>query len=194
MQKLTRDDLYSLEQYAEKRADFRAQVLAHKKHRKVHVGPVATLYFEDRMTMQYQILEMLRVERIFEASGIEEELAAYNPLIPDGVNWKATFMIEEPDVDRRRELLAQLRGIEDRVWVRVDGNEQVFAIADEDMERDTEEKTSAVHFLRFELTGKMAADLKQGAALGVGINHPRYDHALEPVTAEIQQALLADLD
>jgi hypothetical protein len=194
MQKLTRNDLYSLEQYAEKRPDFRAQVLAHKQHRKVHIGPVATLYFEDRMTMQYQIQEMLRVERIFEASGIEEELGAYNPLIPDGANWKATFMIEEPDVDKRRELLAQLRGVEDRVWVRVDGNEQVFAIADEDMERDTEEKTSAVHFLRFELTEKMVLDLKQGASLGAGIDHQHYAFDAEPVAGEVRQALLADLD
>ncbi len=194
MQKLTRDDLYSLEQYAEKRADFRARVLAHKKHRKVHVGPVATLYFEDRLTMQYQVQEMLRVERIFEASGIEEELSAYNPLIPDGGNWKATFMIEEPDVQKRRELLSRLMGIEDRVWVRVDGNEQVFAIADEDMQRDTEDKTSAVHFLRFELTEKMALDLGQGAELGIGIDHQHYAFDLEPVAAEAREALLADLD
>jgi hypothetical protein len=194
MQKLTRDDLYSLEQYSEKRSDFRAQVLAHKKNRKVHIGSVATLYFEDRMTMQYQIQEMLRVERIFEASGIEEELGAYNPLIPDGGNWKATFMIEEPDVEKRRKLLSQLVGIEDRVWVRVDGNEQVFAIADEDMQRDTEEKTSAVHFLRFELTEKMALDLRQGAELGIGIDHQHYAFDLEPVAAEVREALLADLD
>ena len=194
MQKLTRDDLYSLEQYAEKRADFRARVLAHKKHRKVHVGPVATLYFEDRLTMQYQIQEMLRVERIFEASGIEEELGAYNPLIPDGGNWKATFMIEEPDVQKRRELLSRLMGIEDRVWIRVDGSEQVFAIADEDMQRDTQEKTSAVHFLRFELTEKMALDLGQGAELGIGIDHQHYAFDVEPVAAEVREALLADLD
>ena len=169
-------------------------MLAHKQHRKVHVGPVASLYFEDRMTLQDQIQEMLRVERIFEAQGINEELNAYNPLIPDGMNWKATFMIEEPDVDRRRALLAQLKGIEDRVWVRVDGNEQVFAVADEDMERDNEEKTSAVHFLRFELTEKMISDLKQGAGLGIGISHRDYDHAREPVSGETRQALLADLD
>ena len=193
MQKLTRDDLYSLEQYAEKRLHFRAQVLAHKKHRKVHVGPVATLYFEDRMTMQYQIQEMLRVERIFEASGIEEELDAYNPLIPDGANWKATFMIEEPDVDRRRDLLAQLMGIEDRVWVRVDGNEQVFAIADEDLDRSTGVKTSAVHFMRFELTGKMIADIRQGASLGAGIDYRNYSCEVEPVAEPIREALLADL-
>ena len=135
-----------------KRTDIRAQVMAHKKNRKVHAGPVPTLYFEDRMTMQYQVQEMLRVERIFEAGGIEEELGAYNPLIPDGSNWKATFMIEEPDVEKTHKLLSTLVGIEDRVWVRVAGNEPVFALADEDMERDTEEKTSAVHFLRFELS------------------------------------------
>jgi hypothetical protein len=194
MQKLTRADLYSLEQYAEQRPDMRAQVMAHKKNRKVHIGPVATVYFEDRMTMQYQIQEMLRVERIFEAAGIEEELGAYNPLIPDGNNWKATFMIEELDVEKRPALLASLIGIEDRVWVRVDGNEQVFAFADEDMDRDTEEKTSAVHFLRFELSEKMVTDLQQGAALGVGIDHPHYGYAVEPVAAPIRESLLADLD
>ena len=193
MEKLTRSDLYSLEQYAENRPEIRAQVMKHKKNRVVHVGPSATLYFEDRQTIQYQIQEMLRVERIFEASGIEEELEAYNPLIPDGNNWKATFMIEETNVDRRRELLSELVGIEDRVWVRVDGNEQVFAIADEDLERETESKTSSVHFLRFELSEKMIADLGQGAALGIGIAHHSYSHEVEPVAASIREALLADL-
>jgi hypothetical protein len=194
MEKLTRSDLYSLEQYAGQRAAFRARVLAHKQHRKVHVGPSATLYFEDRLTIQYQIQEMLRVERIFEAAGIEEELAAYNPLIPDGCNLKATFMLEEPDVDRRRALLAELVGVEERVWVRVAGHELVYAIADEDLERSTEEKTSSVHFLRFELTPGMAADLRQGAALSMGIDHGRYDHRLEPVPDLVRAALLADLD
>ncbi len=193
MEKLTRSDLYSLEQYAENRPEIRARVMKHKKNRIVHVGPSATLYFEDRQTIQYQIQEMLRVERIFEASGIEEELDAYNPLIPDGSNWKATFMIEEPDVDKRRELLAELVGIEDRVWVRVDGHEQVFAIADEDLERETESKTSSVHFLRFELGEKMIADLQQGAALGIGIDHRNYSHEVEPVAISIRDALLADL-
>ena len=193
MDKLTRSDLYSREQYAENRTEIRAQVMQHKKNRIVHVGPSATIYFEDRQTIQYQIQEMLRVERIFEASGIEEELDAYNPLIPDGNNWKATFMIEEPDVDRRRELLSELVGIEDRVWVRVDGNEQVFAIADEDLERETESKTSSVHFLRFELSDKMVADLGQGAALGVGIEHRNYSHEVEPVATSIRDALIADL-
>ena len=193
MDKLTRSDLYSLEQYAENRSEIRAQVMKHKKNRNIHIGPTATLYFEDRQTIQYQIQEMLRVERIFEVDGIEEELQAYNPLIPDGSNWKATFMIEEPDVGRRHELLAGLIGVEDRVWVRVDGNEQVFAIADEDMERDTEEKTSSVHFLRFELSEKMVADLKQGAALGIGIDHRNYSHEVEPVAGSLRDALIADL-
>jgi len=193
MDKLTRSDLYSLEQYAESRSEIRAQVMKHKKNRNIHIGPTATLYFEDRQTIQYQIQEMLRVERIFEVNGIEEELQAYNPLIPDGSNWKATFMIEEPDVGRRHELLAGLIGVEDRVWVRVDGNEQVFAIADEDMERDTEEKTSSVHFLRIELSEKMVADLKQGAALGIGIDHRNYSHEVEPVAGSLRDALIADL-
>ena len=194
MEKLTRDDLYSLEQYAEARPDFRAAVIEHKKNRKVHIGASATLYFEDRQTIQYQIQEMLRVERIFEAAGIEEELAAYNPLIPDGSNWKATFMIEETDVEKRRELLAGMIGIEDRVWVRVNGQDAVYAIADEDLERETQEKTSSVHFLRFELTSAMVAALREGAALSIGIDHANYNHQLEPVDRNIRDALVADLD
>ena len=194
MQKLTRDDLYSLERYAEARPDFRAAVHEHKKNRKVHIGSSATLYFEDRQTIQYQIQEMLRVERIFEAAGIEEELAAYNPLIPDGSNWKATFMIEEADVEQRRKLLAGMIGIEDRVWVRVDGHDAVYAIADEDLERENQEKTSSVHFLRFELTAGMVAALKDGASLSMGIDHANYTHQLEPVDGHIRAALLADLD
>ena len=193
MEKLTRNDLYSLEDYAENRIDIRSRVMAHKKNRKVHVGPVATLYFEDRQTIQYQVQEMLRVERIFEADGIEEELQAYNPLIPDGSNWKATFMIEEPDVDRRRVLLASLIGIEDRIWVRVNDNAPVYAIADEDLDRDTAEKTSSVHFLRFELTDKMVADVRQGASLSIGIDHANYSHEIEPVAAAVRDALAADL-
>jgi hypothetical protein len=193
MQKLTRSDLYSLETYAENRSDIRSRVIAHKKNRKVHIGPVATLYFEDRQTIQYQIQEMLRVERIFEVAGIEEELNAYNPLIPDGSNWKATFMLEEPDVDRRREMLASLVGIEDRVWVRIDGNEPVYAIADEDLERSTAEKTSSVHFLRFELSEGMVGDIRQGASLSVGIDHRNYRHQVEPVAAPVRDSLVADL-
>jgi hypothetical protein len=194
MKKLTRDDLYKLEDYAGNRADIRARVLAHKKNRKVHIGPVATLYFEDRQTIQYQIQEMLRVERIFEAAGIQEELDAYNPLIPDGSNWKATFMIEEPDVERRRELLTRLIGVEDTVWVRVDGNEPVYAIADEDLGRDTAEKTSSVHFLRFELDDRMVTDLKGGSSLSMGIAHRNYTYQVEPVVTQVSDALLADLD
>ena len=193
MDKLTREDLYSLEQYAEIRPEFRARVIAHKKDRNVPVGPQATVYFEDRLTIQYQIQEMLRVERIFEATGIEEELAAYNTLIPDGANWKATFMLEEPDTDRRRALLAELIGIEDRVWVRVNGHEPVYAIADEDLERDTDEKTSSVHFLRFELGAEMVRDARAGAGLGIGVDHASYNHRVEPVPDNIRNALLADL-
>ncbi|MEN8106543.1 MAG: DUF3501 family protein [Pseudomonadota bacterium] len=193
MEKLTRNDLYSLEQYAGARQDFRASVMAHKKNRKIHIGPSATVYFEDRQTVQYQVQEMLRIERIFEAAGIEEELAAYNPLIPDGSNWKATFMIEEPDVEKRRELLAGMTGIEDRVWARVDGQEPVYAIADEDLERATEEKTSSVHFLRFELTADMVEALKGGASLSTGIDHNHYNYQVEPVAENIRMALVADL-
>ena len=192
--KLTRDDLYSLEKYAEVRKDFRARVLAHKKDRKVLIGPVATLYFEDRMTMHYQIQEMLRVERIFEAAGIQDELDAYNPLIPDGNNWKATFMIEVPDVDERRRVLAQLVGVEDRVWVKVGDAERVYAIADEDMERETEEKTSSVHFVRFELTAAMVAAAKHGAAISIGIDHPEYRHSVEPVDDAVRASLVGDLN
>ena len=193
MEKLTRSDLYSLEQYAEIRPEFRARVMAHKQNRKLPIGPVATLYFEDRLTVQYQIQEMLRVERIFEAAGIEEELAAYNPLIPDGANWKATLMIEEPDVDKRRQLLAGLVGIEDSVWVKVEGHERVYAAADEDLDRDTDEKTSSVHFLRFELSPAMVKEAKAGAAIGFGIDHASYRHLVEPVTENVRVALLADL-
>jgi hypothetical protein len=171
MTHLTASDLMSLEQYARERAEFRARVLAHKKNRQVALGPNATLYFEDGLTIQYQVQEMLRIERIFEAEGIEDELSAYNPLIPDGSNWKATFMLEYPDVDLRKRELARLVGVEDKVWVQVDGHDKVYAIADEDMDRDTEEKTSSVHFMRFELTPEMVQALKGGAALAMGIDH-----------------------
>jgi len=194
MKKLTRADLLTLEDYAGMRADFRARIMQHKKNRKVHIGPVATLYFEDRQTIQYQIQEMLRAERIFEAAGIQEELDAYNPLIPDGSNWKATFMIEEPDVNERRQLLSRLIGIEDTVWVRVDGHERVYAIADEDLERDTAEKTSSVHFMRFELDDAMVADLKAGASLGMGVEHRSYGYEVEPVARAVRDSLAADLD
>jgi hypothetical protein len=193
MQTLTRDDLYSLEQYAEVRTDFRARVMAHKKNRKVAIGDHATLYFEDRLTIQYQIQEMLRVERIFERAGIEDELGAYNPLIPDGSNWKATFMIEYDDVEERRAALARLMGIEDRVWVQVGDQARVFAIADEDLERSDETKTSSVHFMRFELEPAMVQALKDGAALSMGIDHPQYEHQVQ-VEPRVRDALTADLD
>ena len=178
MSQLTAEDLYGLEEYARIRGDFRAKVMAHKQNRKVHVGRNATLYFEDQLTVQYQIQEMLRIERIFEPEGIADELAAYNPLVPDGSNWKATFMVEYPDVDERREALAKLIGIEDKVWVQVEGNQRIYAIADEDLERENETKTSSVHFLRFELTPDMVTGVKGGAGLSVGIDHPSYRSAV----------------
>lgn len=193
MQKLTRDQLMPLEQYAKVRNDFRAKVMAHKKNRQVHIGPNATLYFEDRLTMHYQIQEMLRAERVFEAEGIEDELNAYNPLIPDGTNWKATFMIEFPDVEERQKALARMVGIEDKVWAQVEGQDKVWAIADEDMDRATADKTSSVHFLRFELTPAMIAAVKAGAGIGMGIDHPAYTHVLNPLPAATRTALAADL-
>jgi hypothetical protein len=194
MKKLTRHDLYPLEQYAELRSEFRARVMEHKKNRRVPLGPIAALYFEDRLTMHYQVQEMLRAERIFEAQGIQEELDAYNPLIPDGSNLKATFMIEVPDEYERRDKLVELRGIENDVWVRIDGFEPVFAIADEDLERENTEKTSSVHFLRFELTPAMVEAARNGAAMGVGITHNAYTQQLEPLPENIRVSLLGDLD
>jgi len=193
MHHLTRDDLMSLEVYAERRAEFRAEVIAHKKNRKVALGEHATLYFEDRLTIQYQVQEMLRVERIFEREGIQEELDAYNPLIPDGSNLKATFMIEYPDEAERKQALARLVGIEDRVWVQADGHDRVFAIADEDLERETEEKTSSVHFLRFELTDAMAGALKRGAALNVGVDHANYVAEVSALPGAVRDSLCGDL-
>ncbi len=194
MQKLTRDDLYSLENYAMVRNEFRAEVLSHKRNRRLELGTNAALYFEDRLTMQYQIQEMLRIERIFEAEGISEELEAYNPLIPDGSNWKATFMVEFPDVDERRAMLKQLVGIEDRVFVEVGDLDKVYAIADEDLERADDKKTSAVHFLRFELSDEMVAALKGGARLSAGIDHDSYQVEISPVADNVRESLLADLD
>jgi hypothetical protein len=193
MAKLTRDDLFSLEEYAEIRPKFRAEVMDHKKTRQVPVGPNATLYFEDAVTMKYQVQEMLRIERIFERAAIEEELDAYNPLIPDGSNWKATFMVEFPDIEERRERLGRLTGIEDRVWVQVAGFDRVHAIADEDLERADEDKTSAVHFLRFELAPEMAQAVKDGAAIGMGIDHDEYREEIEAVPPAIRDSLARDL-
>lgn len=193
MQKLTRQDLMSLEQYAVERPDFRARVLAHKQNRRLPLGTNATLYFEDRLTMQYQVQEMLRIERIFEADGIADELDAYNPLIPDGSNWKATFMVEFPDIEERRAMLKSLVGIEGRVYVQVDGHERVFAIADEDLERSDADKTSAVHFLRFELEPAMIKALKSGAQLSAGIDHENYRVSVSPVDYNVRDSLVEDL-
>ncbi|MEA3303172.1 MAG: DUF3501 family protein [Pseudomonadota bacterium] len=193
MAHLTRDDLYSLEQYAEQRAEMRATVMAHKKNRQLHIGPHATLYFEDRLTMQYQIQEMLRVERIFEADAIQEELDTYNPLVPDGSNWKATFMIEYTDVEERQQALTQMVGIEQQVWMQVEGFDPVYAIADEDLERADEHKTSAVHFLRFELSAEMAEAVRTGADINAGIDHQNYRHSNEPISRDIRDSLADDL-
>jgi hypothetical protein len=194
MKPLRREDLYSLETYAEVRPRFRAEILEHKKNRQVAVGLHATLYFEDRRTIQYQIQEMLRIERIFEAAGIEEELAAYNPLIPDGSNLKATFMLEYTDVEERRSALTALHGIEARVWIRAGGEERTFALADEDLERATEEKTSAVHFLRFELDEASCRAITGGAAIAIGIDHPQYRFQVDPLPEPLRAALAADID
>lgn len=192
MEKLSRADLMSLEAYAAQRADFRTRVIAHKAHRSLPLGGNVTLLFEDRLTMQYQIQEMLRVERIFEPEGIEDELAAYNPLIPDGANLKATMLIEYPDVDERRIALTRMRGIEDAVWLRADGHDKVYAIADEDMEREDDSKTSSVHFLRFEFTAGMIDALRGGADLIAGIDHPAYTTSVHPVDPATRSALMRD--
>ncbi len=194
MNKLSREDLFSLEKYAEIRNDFRARVMSHKENRQLPIGPHATLYFEDRLTMQYQIQEMLRAEKIFDAEGIQEELDVYNPLVPDGLNWKATFMIEYTDEKERKDALARLIGVEKKLWMRVAGFESVTPIANEDLERETEDKTSSVHFLRFELTEDMVAALKNGASVAAGISHPEYDLTVDPVPDNIRQALLEDLE
>ncbi|HLS55681.1 MAG TPA: DUF3501 family protein [Zeimonas sp.] len=194
MAKVNRESLMTLEAYAKARPAFRARVLEHKKNRKVALGAHVTLLFEDELTVRYQIQEMLRIEKIFEEEGIEHELEAYNPLIPDGRNLKATMLIEYEDVDVRRRELARLRGIEDRLWVQVEGLPKVHAIADEDLERENDEKTSAVHFVRFELTDAMAAALKRGAALSVGVDHENYRAEASPLPAAVRAALVADLD
>ena len=193
MPAITRDSLMSLEQYARERPAFRARVLAHKQDRSLALGDHLTLIFEDELTLRYQIQEMLRIEKIFEEDGINGELEAYNPLVPDGSNFKATLLIEYPEVEERRIMLARLKGIEDRVWVRVEGCERVWAIADEDMERENDEKTSAVHFLRFELTPAMKDRLKQGAALAIGVEHSDYAAEVPAVSGNLRQSLLADL-
>ncbi len=192
-QQLTRNDLYSLEKYQEMRNEMRAEVMAHKKNRNLAIGPNVTMYFEDPITIKYQIQEMLRAEKIFDTEGITEELDTYNPLIPDGTNWKGTMMLEYVDVDERIEALANLIGIDRKTWVQIEGFEKVFAISNEDLERETEEKTSAVHFMRFELDDVMVIAAKQGAAIKVGIDHENYNHAVTPVPENYRQALVFDL-
>ncbi len=193
MTQITRDSLMTLEAYAKVRQEFRARVMAYKKHRKVRLGENVTLIFEDELTIRYQIQEMLRVEKIFEEEGILDELRTYGVLVPDGSNWKATMMIEYSDPVERAARLAQLIDIEDTVWVRVQDHAAVYAIADEDLERETEEKTSSVHFLRLELTQDMIRALRQGASLSMGIDHPAYSALVEPVDAAVRDSLMDDL-
>ena len=194
MSKLTRKDLYSLEEYTEMRDEFRKKIIAHKENRRLELGDNILLLFEDKLIMQYQIQEMLKAEKIFDAAGIEEELGAYNPLIPDGTNWKATMMIQYTDVEERQQQLTQLIGIENKVWMQVAGHDKIYPIADEDLERDTEEKTSAVHFLRFELDSEMIAALKNNAVLSAGVEHENYQVSVSPVKNNLRNSLLNDLD
>jgi hypothetical protein len=194
MPAIARESLLPLEAYARERGAFRARVIAHKKQRTAHLGEHVTLQFEDELTVRYQVQEMLRIERIFEDEGIRGELDAYNPLVPDGTNWKATMMIEYPDPEERRVRLSAMKGIEDRAWVQVEGQPRVYAIADEDLERENEEKTSSVHFLRFELDAAMRAALKDGARLAMGVDHAAYRATLDPVPAAIRDSLAGDLD
>jgi hypothetical protein len=194
MPRITRDSLMTLEAYARERPQFRNRVIAHKKDRTLHLGEHVTLIFEDELTIRYQVQEMLRVERIFEEAGIQDELDAYNPLVPDGGNWKATMMIEYPEVEERQRMLAKLIGIESRVWVQVEGHARVHAIADEDLERENEEKTSSVHFLRLELDHAMAGATKRGARLAAGIDHPQYRVVIDELPAALRSSLAGDLN
>jgi hypothetical protein len=194
MRKITRDSLLSLETYARQRKEFRARVMAHKKDRTVHLGAHVTLIFEDELTLRYQVQEMLRIERTFEEQGIQDELDVYNPLVPDGRNLKATMMIEYADAEERKHALSKLKGIEDRVWILVEGYARIYAIADEDLERENEEKTSAVHFLRFELNDEMARALKYGVGLALGVDHPNYQAEVGTVAAGVRASLAQDLD
>lgn len=194
MEKLTKEKLLSLEAYDGQRDQFRAEVMQHKRDRRLALGTNATLYFEDTLTMRYQVQEMLRIERIFESAGILEELEAYNPLIPDGTNWKATFMLEFPDINERKGMLMRLIGIEDKVWMQVGDQEKIWPVADEDLERTDDEKTSAVHFLRFELSPEQIDALKDGADLAAGIDHENFKVEIRPVAENIRQSLVGDLD
>jgi len=192
MPAITQDSLWTLEAYAKKRAEFRAQVIAHKKNRTLYLGEHITLIFEDELTVRYQIQEMLRIEKTFEPEGIQDELDAYNPLIPDGTNLKATLMIEYPDVEERKQALAELKGVETRVYAQVEGQAKVYAIADEDLERENAEKTSSVHFLRFELTPDMVRAIKGGAGLAFGIDHAHYQVRIDQVSSAMRAALAKD--
>ena len=194
MKKLTRDDLYSLEQYTEMRDDYRKKIMAHKENRRLELGENLLLSFEDRLIMQYQVQEMLKAEKIFDAAGIEEELAAYNPLIPDGTNWKATMLIQYPDVEERQYQLTRLIGIETLIWMQVEGFDKVYAIADEDLERDNAEKTSAVHFMRFELNEEMCTAVKAGSTISAGAEHDNYQATVSPIAANIRDSLVTDID
>lgn len=194
MSKLTRQDLYTLEDYSAMRDDYRKKIMAHKSNRRVELGNHVLLSFEDKLIMQYQIQEMLKAEKIFDAEGIEEELAAYNPLIPDGTNWKATMLIQYPDVEERQQRLTQLIGIEDLTWMQVEGFDKVYAIADEDLERDNDAKTSAVHFMRFELSEDMIAAVKAGSNISAGVDHDNYQQAVIPLADNIRNSLATDLN
>ena len=199
MPHLSPSDLYSLEEYAQMRSDYRATIMAHKKNRALRIGPNATIYFEDQQTMQYQIQEMLRIEKIFEQDGIRDELEAYNPLIPDGDNWKATFMLEYDDVAERQTMLGKLIGIEKVTWMQIEGFDKVFPIANEDLTegdigRETEDKTSSVHFLRFQLDEAMVDAAKGGAPISAGIDHENYRHTVSPIAENIRSSLNDDLD
>ncbi|MBT8439234.1 MAG: DUF3501 family protein [Gammaproteobacteria bacterium] len=193
MSKLSRKDLYSLEEYSEIRDEFRARVMEHKKNRRLNLGDHLVLFFEDRLVMHYQVQEMLKAEKIFDAEGIQEELDAYNPLIPDGTNWKATMMIQYSDVAERQQMLQKLVGIENAVWLRVGDMDKVYAIADEDLERATEEKTSAVHFLRFELTPGMISEVHRGASLSAGVEHPNHNVTVDTIADNVASSLADDL-
>ena len=194
MTKLSRADLYSLEEYSEIRDEFRARVMEHKKNRRLDIGDNLVLLFEDRLVMHYQIQEMLKAEKIFDADGIQEELDAYNPLIPDGTNWKATMMIQYADVAERQQMLAKLVGIENRVWLRVGNHDKVYPIADEDLERATDDKTSAVHFLRFELIPAMIADIHKGSIISAGVDHENYNVTLDAIPDNVAKSLAEDLE
>jgi len=194
MKKLTRENLFSLKKYSEIRNDFRLKIMAHKKNRRLAIGPNTTLYFEDSLIMRYQIQEMLRAEKIFESSAIDEELVVYNALIPDGNNWKATFMIEFTDEEERRAALKKMLGIENNLWLKIEGFNEIHPVSDEDLERSDDNKTSAVHFLRFQLDHEMIDALKGGCQLSAGINHPEYKYTVNPIPQNISESLISDLD